>query len=117
MFLALGFLFVALATLGVFLPVLPTVPFLLVAAACFAKSSKKWHQWLLNNKTFGPSIRDWEENRCMHCRSKIIALSVMAAGGIYSVFFAIDQILLQACSAALILTGMIVVGRVRVCEK
>ncbi len=117
MYKALGFFFLALAFLGAFLPLLPTVPFLIVAAACFARSSKEWHQWLLDNKIFGPSIRGWEEERCMHCKSKGIALGVMAVGGIYSVFFAIDQIYLQASSAVLILTGIIVVARVKVCAK
>ena len=64
----LGFLFLGLALLGVFLPLLPTTPFVLVAAACFAQSSERMHRWILTNRTFGPMVRDWEEKRCVSCR-------------------------------------------------
>jgi len=117
MYVVLGFFFIGLASLGVFLPVLPTTPFLIVAAACFAKSSEKWHQWLLNNRTFGPSIRNWEEHRCMSLKSKIFALSVMFLCGGYSAVFAVEQIYLKLAAAILVLTGMIFVGRIKVCRK
>ena len=58
----LGLFFVGLGAAGALLPVLPTTPFLILAASCFAKSSDKWYRWLLNNKQFGPAIRDWEEH-------------------------------------------------------
>jgi uncharacterized membrane protein YbaN (DUF454 family) len=57
----LGFFFVGLGILGLFLPLLPTTVFLLLAAGCFARSSDKWHRWLLSNRTFGPIINDWNE--------------------------------------------------------
>ncbi|NOX98323.1 MAG: DUF454 domain-containing protein [Verrucomicrobia bacterium] len=117
MYLPLGFIFVALATLGVFLPVLPTVPFLILAAACFAKSSKKRHQWLLNHPLFGPSIRNWEENRCMSLKSKVFALSAMGIFGSYSTFFALDNIYLQVPAGLLVAAGMIFVGRIKLCGK
>ena len=117
MYLVLGFIFVALASLGVLLPVLPTTPFLILAAACFAKSSKKRHQWLLNNPTFGPAIRNWEENRCMSLKSKVIALSAMSLFGGYSTFFALDNLYLQSAAGLLVVTGMIFVGRIKVCGK
>ena len=117
MYLVLGFIFVALASLGVLLPVLPTTPFLILAAACFAKSSKKRHQWLLNNPTFGPAIRNWEENRCMSLKSKVIALSAMSLFGGYSTFFALDNLYLQIAAGLLVVTGMIFVGRIKVCGK
>ena len=116
-YLSLGFVFVGLATLGAFLPVLPTTPFLIIAAACFARSSKKWHDWLLNNSTFGPTIRNWEEKRCMKRKSKILALSTIFVCGVYSVGFAVDQIYLRVTAAVLILAGMIFVGRIKVCES
>lgn len=59
LFLALGLLFLALAILGVFLPLLPTTPFLLLAAACFARSSERLHGWMLRHSRFGPLLRDW----------------------------------------------------------
>ncbi|MCF6310874.1 MAG: YbaN family protein [Verrucomicrobiales bacterium] len=117
MYLSLGFLFVALAALGVFLPVLPTTPFLILAAACFAKSSKKRHQWLLDHPIFGPSIRNWEEHRCMTLRSKVIALTTMGLFGSYSTLFLLNNIYLQIASGLLVATGMIFVGRIKVCEN
>ncbi|MFX4228807.1 MAG: YbaN family protein [Porticoccaceae bacterium] len=62
MLISLGWLSVALGTLGAFLPLLPTVPFMLLAGWCFARSSELFHEWLLSHKQFGPILRDWEEN-------------------------------------------------------
>ncbi|MFD2168038.1 YbaN family protein [Thalassotalea euphylliae] len=69
-----GLFFVGLAALGAVLPVLPTTPFLLVAAACFAKSSPYLYQKLLDNRVFGPLIRDWQEYKAIPKRGKVIAL-------------------------------------------
>lgn len=61
MLISLGWLSVALGTLGAFLPLLPTVPFMLLAGWCFARSSEHFHEWLLSHRQFGPILRDWEE--------------------------------------------------------
>ena len=82
----LGFTFVALGVIGIFLPVFPTTPFLILVAACFSKSSEKWHQWLLNHKVFGPIIHDWEDNRCIKCRIKVVAMCAMTVFGGISIF-------------------------------
>ncbi|GAA6206069.1 YbaN family protein [Thalassotalea sp. SU-HH00458] len=79
-----GIFFVGLAGLGVVLPILPTTPFLLVAAGCFAKSSPHLHQKLLNNKTFGPMIFHWQESRSIPKRAKIVSLITMVLGVSYS---------------------------------
>jgi uncharacterized membrane protein YbaN (DUF454 family) len=70
-----GIFFVGLAMLGVILPILPTTPFLLVAAACFAKSSPRLHQMLLDNRVFGPLIYHWEQSRSIPKKGKVIALT------------------------------------------
>jgi uncharacterized membrane protein YbaN (DUF454 family) len=75
-YLFLGHLCLALGIVGAFLPVLPTTPFLLLAAFLYSKSNHKLHQWLLNHKYFGSSLRDWEENGVIRIYPKIIA-SVM----------------------------------------
>jgi len=68
-----------LGTLGIFLPLLPTVPFYLLAAFGFSKSSTKLHKWLLNHRVFGPDIRDWNQRRVIRKRAKIMAISAMIA--------------------------------------
>jgi hypothetical protein len=77
LWLVLGGLFLALGLLGVVLPVLPTTPFLLLAAGCFAKSSPRLHRWLVDHPTFGPPIRNWEENGAISRRAKRLAVGSM----------------------------------------
>lgn len=81
-----GIIFVALAFVGVFLPLLPTTPFLLVSAACFAKSSPRMHKMLLDNNVFGPIIYHWQQSRSITLRGKVIALSSMVAAVSWSCY-------------------------------
>jgi uncharacterized membrane protein YbaN (DUF454 family) len=76
LFLLLGWALVALGVLGMFLPVLPTTPFLLLAASCFVRSSERSRQWLLRHRWFGPVIRDWEERRAVRRSVKRLAYAV-----------------------------------------
>jgi len=115
LFQALGFVFLGIALVGVFLPLLPTTPFVLVAAGCFARSSERWHQWLLNNPTFGPMIRNWEQRRCVSCRVKLIALSSMIVVGGVSIGLALDTPAARIAGGALILLGMVTVLVLRTC--
>ena len=79
LWLATGGLFLGLGLLGVVLPVLPTTPFLLLAAGCFAKSSPRLHGWLVGHPVFGPPIRNWEENGAISRPAKRLAVGSMAA--------------------------------------
>jgi len=82
-----GVLCVGLGVLGIFLPVLPTTPFLLLALACFARSSDKLHSWLLSGKTFGPLIKDWEESKSIPKKAKVYAIIlIIIAGGMSALF-------------------------------
>ncbi|TFG48113.1 MAG: DUF454 domain-containing protein, partial [Gemmatimonadales bacterium] len=72
--LAAGHVSVGLAILGAFLPLLPTTPFLLLAAACYVRASARFYNWLLNTETFGPMIRNWREHRAMAPRHKALAI-------------------------------------------
>lgn len=68
--LIIGWLAMALATLGVILPLLPTTPFLLLAAWCFARSSPRFHHWLLHRSLFGPYLRHWQKHRALPPKAK-----------------------------------------------
>ncbi|WP_174849250.1 DUF454 family protein [Yersinia artesiana] len=74
--IALGWLAVVLATLGVVLPLLPTTPFLLLAAWCFARSSPRFHHWLLYRSWFGSYIRTWQQHRALPPGAKWKAILV-----------------------------------------
>ena len=74
----LGIVFVAVAAVGVIIPGLPTTPFLLLAAAAFARSSPRLYEWLLRNRTFGPLIDDYRAGRGVSARVKATAISIMA---------------------------------------
>ncbi len=76
-FLTLGTLFVALGIAGIFLPVLPTTPFLLLAATCYARASTRFYNWLLNNRLFGPTILEWRRYRSIPYRVKWTAMVLM----------------------------------------
>jgi hypothetical protein len=75
--IAAGTISLALGAIGVFLPVLPTTPFLLLAAACYYRSSKRMHRWLLNNKWFGEYIRNYKEGKGLPLKTKITALAML----------------------------------------
>ncbi len=112
----LGFVFLGLGLVGVFLPLLPTTPFILLAAACFAQSSERMHRWILANETFGPMVRDWEQKRCVSCRVKVIAIASMALVGGLSIFLALETTAWRIVGGALLLTGSLVVLGLKTCE-
>ncbi|WP_154915022.1 DUF454 family protein [Klebsiella grimontii] len=73
----IGWLSVALGTLGVFLPLLPTTPFILLAAWCFARSSPRFHHWLLYRSWFGGYLRHWQQYRAMPPGAKLRAVMMI----------------------------------------
>ena len=77
--LLLGLLSLGLGLIGVVLPLLPTVPFMILAAFCFARSSDKLHNWLISHPTFGPLIEDWQRNGAIRPKAKRLATVSIAA--------------------------------------
>lgn len=90
-----GWIFVGLGIIGVFLPVMPTTIFLILAAGCFARSSEKFYYWLINNKYLGRYIKDYMEQRGMPLRAKIVAITMINVVIGYSVFFAVKTLWVQ----------------------
>ena len=88
-----GTICVVLGAIGIVLPILPTTPFLLAAAACYYKSSEKMHRWLLNNKWFGEYIRNYTEGKGLTKKTKITALTVLWATIIFSTIFMLHRLL------------------------
>lgn len=74
----LGLLFVAISAVGAVLPILPTTPFLLLAAWAFARGNRRLARWLEDHPRFGPLLRDWREHRVIPLHAKVLALSMMA---------------------------------------
>jgi len=77
--ICLGWLFVILGAIGAVLPLLPTTPFLILALACFAESSPRFHKMLLNNKWFGPPLAQWENNHTVRKKVKFKAMGLIIA--------------------------------------
>ncbi|WCR55611.1 YbaN family protein [Bartonella clarridgeiae] len=76
----LGWAMIVLGFIGVVLPIMPTVPFLLVASWCFARSSPRFHHWLHNHRIFGSPIKQWEERKAIPPFIKIFAVVSMLGG-------------------------------------
>jgi uncharacterized membrane protein YbaN (DUF454 family) len=98
--ICLGWLAVALAALGVVLPLLPTTPFLLLAAWCFARSSPRFHYWLLYRSWFGSYLRHWQQHRALPPGMKIRAALVIV------VTFAVSLVLVKIVWVRIILLMM-----------
>ncbi|WP_270049368.1 YbaN family protein [Ignatzschineria rhizosphaerae] len=82
----LGGISLFLGILGVFLPLLPTTPFILLTAFCWARSSERFHTWLLENKHFGPMVHNWETNRVIPIKMKWLS-TIMMNGAIMTTVF------------------------------
>lgn len=107
-----GSLSLLLGLIGVVLPGLPTTPFVLLAAACYAKASPRLHAWLLNHRLTGPMLRDWEAHRSLTRRTKTVAVVSMLLMVSLSIWSFRGRLVLQLVLLALGLIGAWVVLRI-----
>lgn len=103
--IVVGTVSLGLAVIGLVLPVLPSTPFLLLAAACYARASERLHRWLLRNRYFGPAIERWQTSRTISPRAKwtAIPLVVLTIGA--STVLIVEELVLRA---VLLGTGVLV---------
>lgn len=105
-YLAAGHVCLGLGILGFILPVMPGVVFLIGAAACYARGSVRFYNWLLQNKWLGPPVRDWEENRAMTVQAKVVSITMLVLGMGASIVFFVTipwlRILLGVLGAAVV---------------
>lgn len=91
---ALGLMALGLGTIGIVTPLLPTVPFLLLAAFCFARSSERLHNWLLSHPVLGPPIEDWNRSGAIARRTKGLASASMLAVFAISILLGLPLLIL-----------------------
>ena len=96
----------ALGAIGIFLPILPTTPFLLLSAACYLRSSERMHNWLLGNRWFGEYIRNYQEGKGIPMKTKMLAMVMLWVAIICSAVFALDEILIAQVALLLIAFGV-----------
>ena len=107
-----GTVSLGLGIVGVVLPGLPTTPFVLLAAACYAKASPRLHGWLLRHRLFGPMVRDWETHRSLTRRTKTVAQVSMVLMVGLSAWGLRDRPVLLAVVLIAALIGVWVVARI-----
>ena len=108
-----GTLFVILGFLGIFLPVLPTTPFLLLAAACYFRSSDRFYRWLMNNRILGAYIRNYLEGRGMSMKSKVITLVLLWITIGLTIIFGIQNIVIRIILVIIALGVTIHISRLK----
>ena len=105
-----GLISLALGVIGIFVPLLPTTPFILLAAVAFANSNERLHQWLLDHNVFGPMIENWRRYGAISKRAKILSVVSMVAIVVISLllqaptYVVVTQIVVLSMSATFILT-------------
>lgn len=112
MFLVCGLVLTGLGVVGAFVPLMPTTIFLILAAACFARSSPRLEAWLMEHARFGPTLRAWRENGAIPRKAKALACAGMALG--FVLFFAFVHpglILALSVGAALAACAAFVLSR------
>lgn len=111
-----GWVLVGIGFLGIFLPLLPTTPLLLLASACFMRSSPRCRQWLLENRWCGPYLRDWEEHRGVRRSVKVVAVATVLVA-VSFLWLRSGPVWIPAVASSLAAVGLYVVWRLPVISE
>jgi uncharacterized membrane protein YbaN (DUF454 family) len=111
LWLTVGLIALAFGIAGVVLPLVPTTPFLLVAAFAFARSSPTLHHWLISHPHFGSLLRHWSEHGAISKRTKISAAAVMAGTLVLSVYLGASNLVFALQSTAMLGVGAFILSR------
>ena len=109
----LGWFFTLLGAIGVILPILPTTPFLIVALVLFSKSSPRFHQMLLNNAWFGPTLKQWEETKTLSRKTKYKAFFLIIMTFAISIAIFDDKLQLQLLLVGIAIILLICIWRIK----
>lgn len=99
-FFGIGTLAFGAGVLGIFLPLLPATPLFILAAACFARAYRPFHEWMLAHKVIGPMLREWHHHRSIPHRTKMVAIVTMLLSFGSSIYFVVKPPWLQLVLAA-----------------
>lgn len=101
-----GTICLALGAIGIVLPILPTTPFLLLAAACYLRSSERMHKWLLSNRWCGEYLKNYQQGKGVPLKTKIAALTILWVTILYSIFFIVHAILIAQIVLLVVAVGV-----------
>jgi len=110
--ISVGFISIMLGIIGIVLPLLPTTPFFILALACFARSSKKFHQQLLNNRFVGPLLSDWVRDKKIEKKRKQKILILVVVSFSFSILLLSANPLLQLSLLCLMLILLFFIYRI-----
>lgn len=112
-----GTILIVISIFGIFIPVLPTTPFLLLSAALFAKSSQRFYDWLVNNRILGRYIKNYREGKGIPLKAKIVAITLLWITIGYTTIFAIDILWLRIILSIIAIGVTIHIARIRPKDK
>ena len=101
-----GTVCLVLGAIGIFLPILPTTPFLLLSAACYLRSSERMYNWLIGNRWFGTYIKNYREGKGIPLKTKVLAVVVLWAGILYSAIMVVDEFFIAQLALLIIALGV-----------
>lgn len=107
----IGIVSVIIGTIGIFVPILPTTPFILLAAWCFLKSSKTTYKWISRQPLFGKALKDWNENEAISRKNKTLAISMISISLILIWQSVDDKNLLYIVTILLLLASVFIITR------